>query len=65
MKDFMNGRVTVEVTNDETEKVSRINLGDLVENPDVDQLKAVKSAIINVSEDPVTQLTYTQSYLVI
>lgn len=65
MKDYMNGRLTVEVMDAETEKTSRINLGDLVENPGVDQLQAVKTAIINVSEDPVTQVTYTQSYIVL
>lgn len=54
MKDYMNGRLAVEVMDAETEKTSRINLGDLVEHPGVDQLKEVKTAIINVSEDPVT-----------
>lgn len=62
MKDYMNGRLTVEVMDAETEKTSRINLGDLVEHPGVDQLKEVKT---DGPEDPVTQLTYTQSYIVL
>lgn len=65
MKDYMSGRLIAEVTDPETEKASRITLGDLVENPGVDELKAVKTALFNISEDPVTRLTYTHTYIVL
>lgn len=61
----MSGRLIAEVTNPETEKTSRITIGDLVESPELEQLKAVKTALFNISEDPVTRLTYTHTYIVL